>query len=224
MREFDIREALRAHLQQVHACESGTAIIDELGVCRGTARVDMAVVNGSLHGYEIKSDRDRLNRLPRQVDYYGRCFDTMTLVTAARHLDAAVAVVPAWWGVVRPVACGGRVVFERVREARRNHTVSAEAVVQLLWKEETISILETVGAAAGLRSKTRWHLWAALVSHFSPDDLAAQVRAAIKSRGDWRSDQRRARGSGSSPTSASPPHSQTNLDWLLAIGSGGPPR
>ena len=31
-------------------------LIHELGVCAGLARVDIALVNGSLHGFEIKSE------------------------------------------------------------------------------------------------------------------------------------------------------------------------
>ena len=38
----------------------GKIDVEELGVCRGRVRVDVAVVNGTLHGYEIKSDRDSL--------------------------------------------------------------------------------------------------------------------------------------------------------------------
>jgi hypothetical protein len=61
----------------------GTAIIiiDELGLCRGTVRVDIAVVNGVLKGYEIKGDQDTLRRLASQAATYNRIFDTMTSQT-----------------------------------------------------------------------------------------------------------------------------------------------
>ena len=47
-------------------------ILDELGICRGRVRIDLTVVNGLLHGYEIKSERDTLARLETQADLYGR--------------------------------------------------------------------------------------------------------------------------------------------------------
>ena len=63
-----------------------TLIVEELGIRQGAARVDVAVVNGSLHGYEIKSARDTLERLPKQSELYSSVFDTITLVTAENHL------------------------------------------------------------------------------------------------------------------------------------------
>jgi hypothetical protein len=53
-----IREALKRHLNHLHAGDAKLRIIEELGVEHGAARIDIAVINGVLHGYEIKSDRD----------------------------------------------------------------------------------------------------------------------------------------------------------------------
>src|ERR1700674_1251921 len=70
LRDSEIRAALRAKLHSIHSQDPETVVIDELSLCQGDARVDMAVVNGSLSGYEIKSDRDTLTRLPRQLAVY----------------------------------------------------------------------------------------------------------------------------------------------------------
>lgn len=59
-----IREALKRLLENRHAKDKKVRIIEELGVHHGTARIDIAVVNGIMHGYEIKSDQDTLQRLP----------------------------------------------------------------------------------------------------------------------------------------------------------------
>src|SRR5262249_26817602 len=75
-----IRPGLRSWLRLKHADESDTVLIEELGLCRGRVRVDVAVVNGLLHGYEIKSDRDSLRRLAGQVEVYGKVLDRATLV------------------------------------------------------------------------------------------------------------------------------------------------
>src|SRR6266511_802692 len=65
-----IRPALRERLLRRHATDADTVLIEELGLCRGKVRVDLALVNGSLHGFEIKSDRDSLRRLSAQVGLY----------------------------------------------------------------------------------------------------------------------------------------------------------
>lgn len=223
MRELDIRAALRDSLRAEHAGDPDTAVIDELGLCQGRARVDMAVVNGSLHGYEIKSERDKLIRLPGQRDVYNRCFDTITLVASGNHLTEARDIIPKWWGIVRPVEGAGGVEFRQVRRARPNPTLAAEAIVQLLWREEALTLLASLNQAKGLRGKSRNVLWAALVNALSLDDLKGRVRAAIKARGDWRSAKRQVRGSDSSPTAATGSDSQANLQWLLSVLSPHPP-
>src|SRR5580698_6348671 len=110
-RDQDIRIALRYKLAAIHANESDTAIIDELSLCQGNARVDMAVVNGSFSGYEIKSDRDTLTRLPNQLAAYELCFDTMTIVVGKRHLAKCRATLPDWWGIWEAVPTANGIKF-----------------------------------------------------------------------------------------------------------------
>ncbi len=64
MRDRDVRQALRRKVLRDHIGDSSTLVLDELGLRHGTCRVDIAVVNSLLHGYEIKSDADNLARLP----------------------------------------------------------------------------------------------------------------------------------------------------------------
>ena len=68
MRDCDIRKALRKRLEEAHKGESGTRIVEEFGLCQGRARIDVAVFNGFINGFEIKSARDTLKRLPGQRD------------------------------------------------------------------------------------------------------------------------------------------------------------
>ena len=46
-----IRPVLSDRLRRQHAKEADTVLIEELGLSRGLVRVDLAVVNGSLHGF-----------------------------------------------------------------------------------------------------------------------------------------------------------------------------
>ncbi len=94
MRDRDIRQTLRQDLTAKHADEPDTLIVDELALCQGMARVDMAVVNGFLSGYEIKSDKDTLTRLPAQCFAYNRVFDYVVIVTATNHLANVLSVLP----------------------------------------------------------------------------------------------------------------------------------
>ena len=127
-----IRPALRSRLLGEHSQDADTVLIEELGLCRGQVRIDIAVVNGLLHGYEIKSDRDSLRRLGTQVDIYGKVLDQATLVVGDRFLAEALDLVPAWWGVlhVRPTPQG--LQFRTVRRPRRNPQRDPRVLVELL--------------------------------------------------------------------------------------------
>ena len=87
--DADIRPALRTMLLSQLGSEPDTVLVEELGLCRGQVRVDIAVVNGLLQGYEIKSDRDSLRRLGIQVVLYWKVLDRATLVVCERHIVEA---------------------------------------------------------------------------------------------------------------------------------------
>jgi hypothetical protein len=189
MRDEDVRRVLRIRLAAVHAHDEGALVLEELGLCRGTVRVDMAVVNGALKGYEIKSERDTLVRLETQASIYSQVFDTVTLVVAQRHLSAAEAIVPPWWGI-EVATCDSllSVTLATVRKEEINPSVDARSLVQLLWRDEVLEILDRWSPSKPLCSKPRRVLWEYLANVMPLPDLKEAVRAALKSRTKWRVD------------------------------------
>lgn len=97
MRDVDVRDALHRRLAHERAGDDSTFVLDELGLCQ-QVRVDVAVINGRMSGYELKSERDTLRRLPAQIDVYSRVLDFATLVVAQKHHDHALPLLPDWWG------------------------------------------------------------------------------------------------------------------------------
>lgn len=186
MRDHDVRVALRARLMGEHSAElEQTLLVDELGLC-GAARVDVAVVNGSLTGYELKSARDKLDRLPNQVATYGRVVDYACLVVASTHLDRARVMLPAWWGILVAREATGGVVLTHQRKARGNPAVDAGSLAQLLWREEALAILTRRSLDAGVRGKPRHVLWERLAAELKLDELRDEVRATLRARRGWR--------------------------------------
>jgi hypothetical protein len=188
MRDMDIRLALRRDLVQEHQDEPSTLIVEELGLCQGDSRVDMAVVNGAINGYEIKSERDTLTRLPMQQEIYNRTLDRITLVASAKHMEAAEKLVPWWWGLQEAIDGPDGVCIQTHRQAVDNPNVDPHSVVQLLWRNETLAVLMNLGLEKGRLSKPRHVLWGALATALPIDELKAVVRAQLKARANWRSD------------------------------------
>lgn len=184
-----IRSALKKNLKKRYAQNRKLRIIEELGVQHGTARIDIAVVNGIMHGYEIKSDQDTLQRLPEQMDIFNSVFDKMTLIVGKNHLYGAINIVPDWWGIViAKINKNGSVVFSRIRRAEFNKNQNSVSMAKLLWKEEAVRILEENGEARGFYSKPRDLIYEKLAVVLDQKTLSKKIREAIFFRTNWRSD------------------------------------
>jgi len=185
MRDADVREALRKRLYRDHDGDADTLIVEEMGVWSGSVRIDVAVINGELSGYELKSDRDTLERLPAQADIYSKVFDRMTLVVGARHASKARGMVPEWWGCTVARMRKGRVVLVPERPAQSNPAPSPFVIAQLLWKDEAISILDKHGLARGWRSKPAAAIFHRLASELPFRVLVEHVRTTLRARERW---------------------------------------
>jgi hypothetical protein len=146
----DIRAAL---LQQLEGRREGHPhrLIQEFWIPISHERADVVEVNGLLAGFEIKSARDTLARLPRQSAAFSAVFDQVSLVCATNHLARAEGVVPSWWGLVRVDAGDNAVTLWPVRQPRLNPLPDHETRLRLLWKAELVVALQARGiSTAGL--------------------------------------------------------------------------
>lgn len=182
MLDGEIRHALLERLAADHAGDPGTRVWPEMSLCLGEARVDVGVVNGALSGFEIKSARDRLDRLPRQRGVYERCLDFITIVVEERWSAKLDAHVPEWWGVIVASEENGVPVLTDVRAAASNPSVEAFAVAQMLWRDEAAALVEARGIRSATSKLTRWELWDLLVEHLPLDELREAVRDHLRAR------------------------------------------
>jgi hypothetical protein len=187
MRDCDVRAALHAKVLSEHHDQPDTLVLDELALWYGTARVDVAVVNGRIHGFEIKSDRDTLDRLEGQARVYNNVLDRVTLVVGVRHLKDALRECPDWWGVKIATQGPRRAVhFEELRAPKTNPAVDPVAVAALLWCEELEQILAGVAAIRGYKGKSRDILSRRAAEVIELTALRSAVRVRLKARGNWR--------------------------------------
>lgn len=169
-----------------------TRVIHELDLCQAEARIDVAAVNGHLTGWEIKTDRDTLVRLPRQQEVYSRIFDRVWLVAAKKHLEPAQEIIPGWWGLASVLDDHDGCSIRVARNARRNPAVDLHSLVRLLWRAEALHELEQLGLSAGYERAPRKVLWERLANaaprSVSRTALKERVRWHLKYREGWRSD------------------------------------
>ena len=182
-----IRRALHGKILRHHRRCAKTIVIDELGLAHARCRIDIAVINGCIHGYEIKSDFDTLHRLPRQMEFYSSSLQKLTLVITARHQDAVETMLPHWAGlfVVRTGLRGG-ITFQPMRSAQPNPEVDPFLFAHLLWRGEAETALKELGLSTVSRYATRRELYADLAQSLSTTELATLITRTMRQRKDWR--------------------------------------
>jgi hypothetical protein len=188
LKDRHIREPLLALFQKEKKREDGYLVVEELGLCQGNARVDIAVINGHIHGYEIKSEKDDLSRLPGQMDIYCKTLDAVTVVTTQKHLDQLQQVIPAWWGITLASETDTGVSLQELKASQQNPSPDATSLVQLLWRDEALLALKKLGLEKGMISKPREAIWNRLTSALTLEELRAVVLETLKQRQYWRAD------------------------------------
>ena len=187
--DVEIRAAFKSSLLPAYIHDPQSLVMDELGLRHGRARVDLAVINGEIIGFELKSDLDSLQRLPEQAMVYNSVLDRITLIVTERHLNAAVRQLSDWWGIILVELDGnGAISFSEVRSSKANPLVEKVAVARLLWRAEALGILEELGAAEGFRSKPRTEIYSQLADLLDSKTLGSKVRQRLFLRRAWRPD------------------------------------
>lgn len=178
-----IRQALRTAIAAATAAEEAI-VVEELNVCSGVARVDLAVLNGAIHGYEIKSDRDSLARLKSQMMYYNESLEYVTIVCGERLHKAARDFVPDWWGILSVRTLVDGIVLTPIRPAKPNPELLVTSYLEFLWRGEALHLLTTFGLDKGMKSANKQRLRERLASVEWPE-LKARVLRTMKARESW---------------------------------------
>ena len=183
-----IRAALTERIRLRFRGRTRVSVIEELGLREGRARVDLAVVTDTLHGYEIKSDRDNRRRLRRQALIYGTVCDRMTLVAGQRAARWATRQAPDWWEIIEAVPRpAGRPRLRQVRRGRINRDRNPRALIELLWRVETLRLLLEHDIERGVVSKPRAVMWDRAIDSLPTRTVVSAVMAALHDR-DYRRD------------------------------------
>ena len=162
LRDADIRSTLLADIHSRHANDSSLLVTQELALARGRHRADVVVVNGVLTGFEIKSDLDSLRRLPGQVTAYSGVMDFVTVVTGPKWLCKVACTITSW------------------RPPQENPTPNAQALLDLLWREDLVTLLEKRGAARGFRGANCSSLWQKILTLYTVQELRPEIRCALR--------------------------------------------
>lgn len=182
MRDFDIRNILRNTLLNKYYGDKTSRVVEELDIPTARARIDMAVINGYMHGFEIKSANDTLNRIPTQIEAYTKVFDFLSVVTEVKYEQKLIKLLPDWVSIY---TCNIDGEINLIQKGGRNCQKNAFNIAKLLWRQELITILNDHGIKYR-KSDRNWLLCEALSNNVEIEKLAKLVREIMKQRLDWK--------------------------------------
>jgi hypothetical protein len=154
-----IRAAFHAKRLRKIAQKKDTLIIDELGLAHAKCRIDIAVINTYVHGYEIKSGKDTLERWLGQLSVYRRVLQKLTLVVDSRHVKEVL---------------------------RKNPETEPFMLAHLLWRSEVVSALSTFNLNVREMRGSRVKLYELLCKQVSVVDIVNFIRKSMLMRASWR--------------------------------------
>ncbi|HRE61070.1 MAG TPA: sce7726 family protein [Micropepsaceae bacterium] len=135
----------------------------------GECVADLAILNGTGTVYEVKSERDSLSRLERQIAAYRTVFARVLVIAGENHVDAVLNAVPKDVGVLR---LDNRFRISTVREAAdAPERTSAAAIFDSIRTLEAKLILGGLGVEIPDVPNTELH--AALRKRFVKLDARA---------------------------------------------------
>lgn len=152
----------------------------------GECKADMAILNGTATVYEIKSERDSLSRLQRQIAAYTTVFATVYVIAAKLHRDAVLESVPDDVGVM---LLDRRGYISKVRDAREYpERTSPAAIFDSIRADEAKKILVSRGVAVpDVPNTARSGILRELFIKLDPRDAHAGMVETLKKTRNLRS-------------------------------------
>ena len=121
----------------------------------GGCKADLAILNGTATVYEIKSERDSLSRLERQVAAYATVFAKVYVIAAESHVEAVAKTVPDFVGILR---LNRRHHISTLREAAdQPERTSPSAIFDSIRTAEARMILSSLGMTIPAVPNTALH-------------------------------------------------------------------
>ena len=150
------------------------AILEELRVHNGNAIADVVAAYKYLHCYEIKSDRDSIERVKKQAIYYDLVFRKTTLVTTEKHAARAAKFTPEHWGIVVARCKDGKVIFSSKRKAEMSPHFNKELALLTLWRPELAALAEPI-SSSNLNKLSRKNLAELLANNLSEIKISEDI-------------------------------------------------
>jgi len=184
--EQEIRAFIKTQIPRWLGSRAQALLVEEMEVCSGRARIDLAVITDRLIGIEIKGPKDDVTRLPGQISAYSECFDYVVLATHDSLVTSAAPLVPDWWGIVAGSQKESRLRYRFLRHPQPNPTLNLDKLLALLWRSEIDALVRTLVGCTPEPRATKRLMRTALLSKVDAPLLRKATLEKLRERPDWR--------------------------------------
>jgi hypothetical protein len=129
------------------------SVLNEFRV--GDCKADLVILNGTATAYEVKSERDSVVRLKRQITAYCQCFAQVYVIAAESHLSSIETLIPGDVGILK---LSDRLEISTVRKALdRPERTSSSVIFDSIRTAEARLILQAYGISIPKVPNTQLH-------------------------------------------------------------------
>lgn len=144
--EAKAKAALLDFLRSRGLFNAKAAATAELNLDRYQVRADIVMCDPTdFHCFEIKTERDTLIRLDRQLEAYDRHADFVTVVAATKHINTITSRVSHHVGIYEMVGFDCKNPIRVVREPQRSPSHNVDSMLSLLPVTEMLTRFELSG-------------------------------------------------------------------------------
>ena len=186
MADLEIRKNFQNNEISKYKTDKNSIIINELGLNHGENRADIAILDSCFIGFEIKSDKDSLIRLKKQVRSYDSVFNKSYIIVGVRYSSIIDKYVPKHWGIIFSEKNNSTITFNLSREPEENNNVNPISLARLLWKTEVLQILESKVSSKLLRQPKKELYKIFIEIYKDKEEIQEIVLKFLKSRINWR--------------------------------------
>lgn len=131
--EAKAKAALLNFLRSRGLLTTKMAVTAELILDKYSVRADIVICDpNDFHCFEIKTERDNLVRLDRQIEIYDRHADFVTIVAATKHINTIISRVAPHIGIYEIAGFDCPNPIRVVREPKRSPSQEVNAMLSLL--------------------------------------------------------------------------------------------
>ena len=174
----EIRDKL---LEDLRADKNNIKIINELDL--HGAVIDIATIDKKYFcGFEIKSDKDTLKRLPIQMQIYDYVFDKIIIVVGESKFIEVNRIVPSFWGIIVAHNMNDEIVLQKIRNPKLNKYINKNWLSKKLWKSDIVNLLRAKNLYKGISKYDRGDLLNILMGNMGLNELRYYIRNILTRR------------------------------------------